>query len=138
MSGRCSDEIQSAGLDLNTADFVTLQELRGREFSFGVSQQDSVFSTDWRSQSFVQEAGLICKHAWINVRDVRDLRQSAFAFLEARRTAPFTTSACLFLPRADALPKGFLQGWSRILVKQKGESVCNSLVYESIKKMPAT
>jgi hypothetical protein len=87
---------------LNTADFVTLQKLTRRGFSFGVSQQDSVFSTDWSSQSSVQEADLIGKHAWINVRDVRDLREIASAFLEARRKAPFTTSTCLFLPKDDA------------------------------------
>jgi hypothetical protein len=109
---------------LHGQDFVTLERVTGRSFNLGISRACAdLVATDWSLQKVLQEAEMVGKHVWINASSVDDLKSSVSNFLEARRNMPFATSACLLLLRADALPKGFLQGWNRILTVQKGGRV---------------
>lgn len=124
MSGRYLDQEQSVGTDLCNSDFELLEKITGRAFDFGVLRSDAGNdSTDWSLQKCLQDAKLEGKHAWLNTESVSELKMIASHLLEARRSAPYMTSACLLLPRSGALPQGFLQGWTRVLAIQKGQTV---------------
>ena len=64
-------------------------------------------------------------HTWINCKSNEQLRESVLHFLECRRRAPYTTSACMLLPNLHALDRSLLKGWKVILDLPKGSSIKN-------------
>jgi hypothetical protein len=80
-------------------------------------------TTDWSSQESLQDVKIEGKHTWLNAKGASTLRLLASHLLEARRLAPYSTSACLLLPNANWLPQGFLHAWTRIHAINKGQTV---------------
>ena len=64
-------------------------------------------------------------HTWINCKSNEQLRERVLHFLECRRRAPYTTSACMLLPNLQALDRSLLKGWKVILDLPKGSSIKN-------------
>ena len=117
------DSVKNKRVDLPPEVFQQVQESTGREFTKFVTLKGVHHSSDFHSLDEMSSHNLAGHHSWLNAAR-GDWRPSLLHYLDCKRKAPSTTSACILVPKIRHGSTVFLlRGWKVVLEIQPGQMI---------------